>query len=36
MGNKGIGFSAAIESGEHKDTGEVFEQTLPEDLVNYG
>ncbi len=36
VGNKGIGFSAAIESGEHKDTGEVFEQTLPEDLVNYG
>jgi ATP-dependent Clp protease ATP-binding subunit ClpX len=36
IGHKGVGFGAAIESHHVKDTGEVFEQTLPEDLVNYG
>src|SRR3978361_402767 len=36
IGHKGIGFGAAVESHHHKDTGEVFERTLPEDLVNYG
>ncbi|MCC6728673.1 MAG: ATP-dependent Clp protease ATP-binding subunit ClpX [Chthonomonadales bacterium] len=36
IGHKGVGFGAAIESHHQKDTGEVFEQTLPEDLVNYG
>ncbi len=36
IGNKGIGFQAQMEARELKDTGEVFEKTLPEDLVNYG
>ena len=36
IGHKGVGFGAAITSKHQKDTGEVFEQTLPEDLVNYG
>jgi ATP-dependent Clp protease ATP-binding subunit ClpX len=36
IGHKGIGFGASMESHHLKDTGEVFEKTLPEDLVNYG
>ncbi|MBA2347323.1 MAG: ATP-dependent Clp protease ATP-binding subunit ClpX [Solirubrobacterales bacterium] len=36
IGNKGIGFQAQMDARELKDTGEVFEKTLPEDLVNYG
>ena len=36
IGHKGIGFGAAIASREHKDTGEIFENCLPEDLVLYG
>ncbi len=36
IGNKGIGFAAAIEAKAEKDTGEVFEQCLPEDLIEYG
>ena len=36
IGHKGIGFGAAIVSREHKDTGEIFENCLPEDLVLYG
>jgi ATP-dependent Clp protease ATP-binding subunit ClpX len=36
IGHKGIGFGAAIASREHKDTGEIFEHCLPEDLVLYG
>src|ERR687884_279220 len=36
IGHKGVGFGASIESKADRDTGEVFEQTLPEDLVNYG
>ncbi len=31
-----IGFGAAISSRENKDTGEWFEQVLPEDLLEYG
>src|SRR5918999_1261794 len=36
VGHKGVGFAAAIESKLERDKGEVFEQCLPEDLVNYG
>ncbi|MEA2496652.1 MAG: ATP-dependent Clp protease ATP-binding subunit ClpX, partial [Thermoleophilaceae bacterium] len=36
IGHKGVGFGAAIQSKSMKDTGEVFEKCLPEDLVNYG
>ena len=36
IGHKGVGFGAAIESKVNKDTGEVFEQCLPEDLMQYG
>ncbi len=36
VGDRGIGFGAAISSRENKDTGEWFEQVLPEDLIEYG
>src|SRR5829696_3702699 len=36
IGHKGVGFGAAITSRHQKDTGEVFEQCLPEDLMEYG
>jgi ATP-dependent Clp protease ATP-binding subunit ClpX len=36
VGHKGVGFGAAIESKADRDKGEIFEQCLPEDLVNYG
>ena len=36
IGHKGVGFAAAIEAKAEKDTGEVFEQCLPEDLIDYG
>ena len=36
VGDNGMGFGAAIKSREHKDTGEWFEQVLPEDLMEYG
>jgi ATP-dependent Clp protease ATP-binding subunit ClpX len=36
IGNKGVGFSASITSREQKDTGEMFEKVLPEDLIEYG
>src|ERR1700749_123600 len=36
IGHKGIGFATAIESREERDTGEVFERCLPEDLNEYG
>ena len=36
VGDRGIGFGAAISSRESKDTGEWFEQVLPEDLMEYG
>jgi ATP-dependent Clp protease ATP-binding subunit ClpX len=36
IGHKGVGFGASIESRVERDTGEVFQHTLPEDLVNYG
>ena len=36
IGHKGIGFAAAIEARDERDTGEVFERCLPEDLIEYG
>jgi ATP-dependent Clp protease ATP-binding subunit ClpX len=36
IGHKGIGFGASIRSKGQKDTGELFEQVLPEDLMEYG
>ncbi|MDX6634757.1 MAG: ATP-dependent Clp protease ATP-binding subunit ClpX [Solirubrobacterales bacterium] len=36
VGDRGIGFGAEISSREKKDTGEWFEQVLPEDLIEYG
>ncbi|MGA7397275.1 MAG: ATP-dependent Clp protease ATP-binding subunit ClpX [Solirubrobacterales bacterium] len=34
VGNKGIGFGAMI--GDQDDPGDLFEQALPEDLIEYG
>src|SRR6202012_1978360 len=34
--DRGVGFGAAIASRTEKDTGEWFEQVLPEDLIDYG
>ena len=36
IGHKGVGFGAAIKPKINKDTGEVFEHCLPEDLIAYG
>ena len=36
IGHKGVGFGAAIRSKTTRDAGELFEQVLPEDLVEYG
>jgi ATP-dependent Clp protease ATP-binding subunit ClpX len=36
VGDRGVGFGAAIASRSEKDTGEWFEQVLPEDLIDYG
>jgi ATP-dependent Clp protease ATP-binding subunit ClpX len=36
IGHKGVGFGASIGSPSHKDTGELFEHVLPEDLMEYG
>src|SRR4051795_2025598 len=36
VGHKGVGFGAEIQSKSARDTGEIFQQCLPEDLVNYG
>src|ERR687885_612552 len=36
IGHKGVGFGASIESRAERDTGEIFQHCLPEDLVNYG
>jgi ATP-dependent Clp protease ATP-binding subunit ClpX len=36
IGSNGIGFGASIQSKAESDKGELFEKTLPEDLVNYG
>jgi ATP-dependent Clp protease ATP-binding subunit ClpX len=36
VGDRGVGFGAAISSRKLEDTGELFEQVLPEDLMEYG
>ena len=36
IGNRGVGFGATLRDGDHKDTGELFEHVLPEDLLEYG
>ncbi|WP_205697707.1 ATP-dependent Clp protease ATP-binding subunit ClpX [Conexibacter sp. SYSU D00693] len=36
LGNKGVGFGATIQAKEERDVGELFQNCLPEDLVNYG
>ena len=36
IGRHGVGFGAEIASKADKDTGELFEQVLPEDLIEYG
>src|SRR5680860_1771803 len=36
IGNKGVGFGATVRSKHNKDTGDLFEKCLPEDLVEYG
>ena len=36
IGHRGVGFGAAMERRANKDTGEVFEMVLPEDLMQYG
>ena len=36
IGHQGVGFGAPIQSKEQRDTGEIFEHCLPEDLIQYG
>src|ERR1700682_2105560 len=36
IGHQGIGFGAEIQSKEQRDTGEIFQHCLPEDLIQYG
>src|SRR6187401_550077 len=36
IGSNGVGFGANVKSKANKDTGELFEQCLPEDLMEYG
>ncbi|MGI8920711.1 MAG: hypothetical protein ACR2HD_03415 [Solirubrobacteraceae bacterium] len=36
IGHKGVGFGAAIQSRANRDTGNIFERCLPEDLIAYG
>src|SRR6201996_3952251 len=36
IGHQGVGFGAAIQSKDQRDTGEIFEHCLPEDLIQYG
>jgi ATP-dependent Clp protease ATP-binding subunit ClpX len=36
IGHKGVGFGANVSSRSNKDTGEMFERVLPEDLMEYG
>ena len=35
-GNKGVGFGAEVTGRSERDMGRIFEECLPEDLVNYG
>jgi ATP-dependent Clp protease ATP-binding subunit ClpX len=36
IGHQGVGFGAAIQSKEQRDTGQIFQHCLPEDLIQYG
>ncbi len=36
VGFKGLGFGADVKGRREQDPGEIFEKTLPEDLINYG
>jgi ATP-dependent Clp protease ATP-binding subunit ClpX len=36
IGHKGVGFGAAVQSKRNKDTAALFEDCLPEDLIQYG
>ncbi len=36
IGDQGVGFGANVKTRAEKDTGELFEQVLPEDLIEYG
>jgi ATP-dependent Clp protease ATP-binding subunit ClpX len=36
IGHQGVGFGSVIQSKEQRDTGEIFEHCLPEDLIQYG
>jgi ATP-dependent Clp protease ATP-binding subunit ClpX len=36
IGHKGVGFGSIVSSKHDKDTGDLFERVLPEDLVEYG
>src|ERR1700744_1667029 len=36
IGPRGVGFGAPIQSKEQRDTGEIFEHCLPEDLIQFG
>jgi ATP-dependent Clp protease ATP-binding subunit ClpX len=36
VGHNGVGFASAIKTSAERDTGEIFEQCLPEDLIEYG
>src|SRR5206468_10335817 len=36
IGHKGVGFGSIVSSKHEKDTGDLFEEVLPEDLVEYG
>jgi ATP-dependent Clp protease ATP-binding subunit ClpX len=36
IGHKGVGFGAEVRSKHNDNTAELFEQLLPEDLVDYG
>jgi ATP-dependent Clp protease ATP-binding subunit ClpX len=36
IGSRGVGFGAQVLTRDQRDTGELFEQVLPEDLMEYG
>ena len=36
IGHKGVGFGSTLTTKADKDTGELFEEVLPEDLMQYG
>jgi ATP-dependent Clp protease ATP-binding subunit ClpX len=36
IGHQGIGFGSIIQTKDQRDTGEIFERCLPEDLIHYG